>query len=176
VWHRASLALRGVDGVYSISSVVFIAFAVIRARGSRDDAERTAFWTSAATVGVAFASLAVLSTVFDFGDRLLYPSPRWPYFSGRLISGILVPFVTLYLYGLEWGLAKVRLRGAALPMVGGLAILATASQLAATVPVFRSQYNWFHLPWGVTTGSAGEDRQTSVAPRENGRRATLAVW
>jgi hypothetical protein len=153
-WHGTPMALPGVDWFYSISSLVLLAFAVIRVWGARDPAERITIWTSAVTVGLAVATLAVLSTVFDFGTRTLQPSPRWPYFtSGRLIVGILVPFVTLYLYGLEWMLAKVRSRGALLPIVVGVAILVTAFQVSLAFPAWQSPYNWFHLPWRAATGA-----------------------
>ena len=149
-WHGEPKALPAVDWFCSISSVVFLAFAVVRARGARDGAERGAIWTSTVIVILAIASLAVLSTVFDFGTRNAPPVPYM--INGRLIAGILVPFLTLYLYGLQWGLAKVRLPGTALPLVVGLAVLVAASQVVVTAPLLRSQYNWFHLPWGVATG------------------------
>lgn len=153
-WHGKPMALRGVDYLYSISSALFLAFAVIRARGARDRAEKTAIWASAATVIFAIGSLAVLSTVFDFGEQTPNPSARWPYFTnGRLIVGILVPFVTLYVYGLEWGLTKARVRGALVPVVVGLALVAAASQVIVTLPAFQSVYNWFHLLQAEGAGS-----------------------
>lgn len=172
-WHREPMALPGVDRFYWISSVVFLAFALIRAGGARDRAEKSAVWTSAATVILAVASLAVLSALFDFGDR---NAPPLPYFvNGRLIAGILVPFVTLYLYGLEWGLTKVRMRGAAPAIVGGLTILVAVSQVVVTLPAFRSQYNWFHLPWGVTTGTPVGSAEPGVVPLGDEEPGELAV-
>jgi hypothetical protein len=147
-WHKAPMALPSIDRFYAVSSAVLLAFAVIRLCGARERAERIATLTSAATVVFAVASLAALSTLFDFGDRTQHPTRDRPYFtSGRLIVGVLVPFVTLYLYGLEWGLARARLRGLALPVLGALAILITASQLVLAAGPFRSAYNWFQLPW-----------------------------
>jgi 4-amino-4-deoxy-L-arabinose transferase-like glycosyltransferase len=146
-WHGQAMTLRGLEWFFSISSPLFFALAVIRVGGARDQDERRAIGMSAATVGLAVAALAVLSVVFDFGTRQPYPSAHWPYLvSGRLIAGILVPFATVYVYGLEWGLARVRCRGAALPVIAGLAILITLSQIVVTLPAFRSAYNWFHLP------------------------------
>src|SRR5206468_1018778 len=66
-WHGEPMALPAVDWFYAISSVVFLAFAVVRACGARDGAERRAIWTSVVTVILAIVSLAVLSIVFDFG-------------------------------------------------------------------------------------------------------------
>src|SRR5947207_1396241 len=53
----------------------------------------------------------------------------------------------VYLYGLEWALAKARRRGALLPVVVGLALPATAFQASIAVPASQSPYNWFHLLW-----------------------------
>ena len=178
-WHGTPMTLPGVDWFYSISSFVFLACAVIRVLSARDRDERQALGTSVATVGLAVAALAVLSTLFDFGTRTLQPSPRQPYFmSGRLIVGILVPFVTVYLYGLEWALAKARRRGALLPVVVGLALLATAFQASIAFPASQSPYNWFHLLWRAaevrapsasaavaTAGPAAATRRGSRAPR-----------
>lgn len=168
-WHGTPMALPGVDWFYSISSLVLLAFAVIRVRGARDHAERMAIWTSVATVGLAIATLAVLSTVFDFGTRTLQPSPQWPYFtSGRLIVGILVPFVTLYLYGLEWMLVKVRGRGALLPIVIGVAILVAAFQAIVAFPAWQSPYNWFHMLGGTATVAPVALTQSDGAGRGSG--------
>ncbi len=146
-WHGQAMTQRGLEWFFSISSALFFALAMIRLAGAQDQDERRALGTSAATVVLAVAALAVLSVVFDFGTRQPYPSAHWPYLgSGRLIAGILVPFATLYVYGLEWGLARIRRRGVALPVVAGLAILLTVSQVVVTLPAFGSAYNWFHLP------------------------------
>src|SRR5262245_19670921 len=145
-WHGIPMAFRSVDLFYSISSALFLAFALIRASSARDSAERTAIWTGAATVILAIGSLAVLSTVFDFGERRTLPSTRSPYFTnGRLVVGTLAPFLTLYVYGLEWGLCKARIPGALFPVVVGVALLVLASQTIVALPVYQSEYNWFSL-------------------------------
>src|SRR6059058_3299312 len=53
----------------------------------------------------------------------------------------------VYLYGLEWALAKARRRGALLPVVVGLALPATAFQASIAFPASQGPYNWFHLLW-----------------------------
>jgi predicted membrane protein DUF2142 len=154
MWHGMPRALRSVDLFYSISSALFLAFALIRARSARDPAERAAIWTGAATVIFAIGSLAVLSIMFDFGERQTFPSTRSPYFtSGRLIVGTLAPFLTLYVYGLEWGLSKARIPGALVPVVVGIALLVLASQTILAFPVSQSEYNWFSLLQAVEAGS-----------------------
>ena len=154
VWHRAPMALPSLDRFYSISSTLFLAFAIVRLVGASSREERRVTWTCVATVIAAVASLAVLSTLFDFGHRTLHPTPSWPYFtSGRLLTGILVPFATTYLYGLEWAFARARLHRLALAAVGAMVVLITALQIAFATGAFESRYNWFHLPWRVATGT-----------------------
>ena len=47
-------------------------------------------------------SLALLSIQFDFGN-CINPSREHPYFtSGRLLSGALIPFAVVYVYGVSW--------------------------------------------------------------------------
>jgi hypothetical protein len=88
--------------------------------------------------------LAWLSVAFDFGP-CLYPSRAHPYLtSGRLMSGILIPFVLLYAYGLDQLLSRfsdVSRQRAGL----GLMLLILVSGIAVDVPAFASEYNWFHL-------------------------------
>jgi hypothetical protein len=92
--------------------------------------------------GVLF--LALLSIQFDFGN-CIYPSRAHPYFtSGRLLSGALVPFALVYVYGIASLLHRVS--GAVLPVaiVTGLVIFVTASEMIINRVVFPSEHNWFH--------------------------------
>ncbi len=147
-WHDQPMALPRVDRVYVLSSVLLLACAVIRGAGVRARAERLALGISAATLVLAVAAVAALSTVFDFGTQNQYPSRARPYFTqGRLLVGTLVPFVTLYCYGLQGALGWARLRstGAFLVITAAIALGALGAQLAVIAPVFASPYNWFHL-------------------------------
>jgi len=57
--------------------------------------------------GIAF--LALLSIQFDFGS-CINPSREHPYFtSGRLLSGALIPFAVVYVYGVSWVCARISL-------------------------------------------------------------------
>ena len=147
-WHGRPMTLPGIDRVYILSSVLLLTCAVIRAAGARVRAERLALGISAATLLLAVAAVAALSTVFDFGTQNQYPSRARPYFTqGRLLVGTLVPFVTLYLYGLQGALSWARLRcaGALLIVTIAIALVALGAQLVVIAPVFASSYNWFHL-------------------------------
>ena len=96
-------------------------------------------------LGASVLLLAGSSLVFDFDDSWA-PSRASPYFvAGRLIGGALVPFVLLYLDGLGHVLDWARLRIDPLIVVALIAAAITASEIAITLAVFQSPYNWFHL-------------------------------
>jgi Predicted membrane protein (DUF2142) len=145
-WHGHSLSWQAADGFYAVSSLLFLAAAIV---GLRKQAGLSAFQRRAIgsailifVTGVLF--LALLSIQFDFGN-CIYPSRAHPYFtSGRLLSGALVPFALLYVYGIASLLHRVS--GAALPVaiVTGLGIFVTASEMIINRVVFPSEHNWFH--------------------------------
>jgi hypothetical protein len=151
VWHGAPLASPGFDLVYSTSSALFVTLAVVAAclsSDGRDRSELVATWTSIAVVAASVLYLAALSPLFDYGSTW-FPSRSHPYMSvGRLMSGALVPFVALYLQGLEWGLRRVKMQAAALAIAAGFMVAATASEILLSAQPFQSQFNWFHMLGG----------------------------
>ncbi|HWY78657.1 MAG TPA: DUF2142 domain-containing protein, partial [Verrucomicrobiae bacterium] len=148
VWFGQRLALKPIDYFYSISSVIVLGTGAVRAISTcvgTTDLRRSSLWLSLASFVAAVAYLAALSTAFDFGG-CVYPSRAHPYFiSGRLLSGVLVPFLLLYAMGLDqlFGRGKSDLpRWCAL---GVAVLIATISEIVLQVPVFSSQYNLFHM-------------------------------
>jgi hypothetical protein len=72
------------------------------------------------------------------------PSRERPYFfQGRLMLGALIPFATLYVYGLN-RLLQAR-SSLVLGTVGGIAIIIRVSDFLANRVAFTSAYNWFHM-------------------------------
>jgi hypothetical protein len=91
--------------------------------------------------GVAF--LALLSIQFDFGN-CINPSREHPYFtSGRLLSGALIPFAVVYVYGVSWVCRRIN---TALPLIvlGLIVVFVTTSEILVNRVVFVSEHNWFH--------------------------------
>jgi hypothetical protein len=87
--------------------------------------------------------LAFLSIQFDFGN-CINPSRLHPYFtSGRLLSGALIPFALVYVYGISW---LFRRFNAALPLLvlGVFLAFVTMSEIRINRRVFASEHNWFH--------------------------------
>ena len=89
--------------------------------------------------GVLF--LMLISLPFDFG-RCFYPSQARPYFvSGRLIIGALLPFLIMFLGGLQilcgWISKRLNPLWVALP----LAVLVFVTETILFYPIMSSQFN-----------------------------------
>jgi hypothetical protein len=64
--------------------------------------------------------------------------------SGRLALGALIPFMLLFVYGLDRALDRLSLSLKFLILAAfNLTMLIT--ELAANKPVFFDKYNWYHL-------------------------------
>ena len=147
LWHRQPLALPVVDAIYAISSVGFVGVAVIALllrSSAMPRPQRQALWLAFASFLAAVAFLGFLSIIYDFRD-CFYPSRAHPYFtSGRLMLGALIPFLLLYLYGLDRVLDRLSLRAKFL-VLALLILFLLVSEITADWPVFFSKYNWFHM-------------------------------
>lgn len=143
VWRGERLAHAALDVFYAGSSLVLLGVALLRLPAAREPRRALLFAASCFAGGVAF--LAVLSLGFDFG-RCVYPSRAHPFFtSGRLLGGALIPFLLLYVHGLDRSLAftaSTRVRALALLAI---AAAATASELWLDRAPFASAYNLFHF-------------------------------
>jgi hypothetical protein len=87
--------------------------------------------------------------MFEFTAKTDPPASRPHFAHGRLISGAIVPFLVLYLRGIQ--VAVAGLPGRAGPVAGWVCVAAVAgviavSEISLTRDVFLSAYNWFHLP------------------------------
>jgi len=119
--------------------------AAIRKSSCLSDQERGALWLAFCSFGSVAAFLVFISIVFDFGN-CYYPSPAYPYFtSGRLMSGALVPFALLFVFGLDRILDFVKSDRNRLLVLGAIMLVITISEVVLSAPAFASQYNWFHL-------------------------------
>lgn len=149
VWFKTALASHACDLFYSTSSFLFIAAAAIGLilHKQRDlSEERFIYSISFLVAGLSIMFLIAISISYDF-NGCWYPSRDYPYMtSGRLISGMLVPFLILYRNGLDYVLSKFRLSRYQAVVVLIIAVLITVSEVVLSYQVFKSQYNWFHLP------------------------------
>jgi hypothetical protein len=146
-WHRALLVPPFLDALYTILSLGFIgiALAALRPRfAAAAQPQREALWIGFWSFAGLVALFAFLSISYDFHD-CPYPSRDHPYFtSGRLMLGALIPFLLLFVFGMDRALKKSGDRAKFLALAG-LVLFMVVSEIATDWPVFFSQYNWFHL-------------------------------
>jgi hypothetical protein len=145
-WHGQPLRWHGADGLYAVSSLLFLAVAVagLRKEAGLSMFQRQAIGSAILIFAAGVAFLALLSIQFDFGN-CINPSREHPYFtSGRLLSGVLIPFAVVYVYGVSCVCRRIN---PALPLVvlGLVVVFMTTSEILVDRVVFASDHNWFHL-------------------------------
>jgi hypothetical protein len=145
-WRNRRLGSSLADRFYAISSLLFLGATVagvIKGRGL-SVFQRQAIAVAVLSFMAAVGFLALLSIQFDFGN-CVNPSRAHPYFtSGRLLSGGLIPFALLYVYGIAY---LVRRINAVLPLfvLGLIVAFVTTSEILIKRVAFASEHNWFHL-------------------------------
>jgi hypothetical protein len=147
VWHKQPMTPILADilfFVYSTLALAAVAVGWVWRLGRTPASRSIVLGALLSSVAVSVLFLAMLSVAFDFGN-CVYPSREQPYLaSGRLILGILVPFLIVSLVWTQW--LPERFRSGALAGTCGLLGLACLScwitRLSLALP---SQYNWFHL-------------------------------
>jgi hypothetical protein len=145
VWHLKRIASPVADTFYSISSLALLIAAAVSAvrRRWQGRAADEAVWAS---VILSVLCLAVLSVWFQYGNSF-YPSQKEPYFtSGRLIAGMLVPFLILYLEGVAFLLRPFSRVAGPLAFVLLTCVMMTVSEVTLSRDMFTNAYNWFYLP------------------------------
>ena len=147
IWHGKRLTSGFMDTFYIISSLALVAIAAADLpRLNRKDKRTAEIVLLALLLLIASVAFLVLISIrFDFGEDF-YPSRASPYlWSGRLISGMFIPFVILYVYGLGRAFNWTGRKWLPLAVVAIIAIAMTISQVHISNQVFASAYNWFHI-------------------------------
>lgn len=150
VWRRDVLAWPPADLLYTLTTLVFLPLAALaRLRGRDLQASRPTESAALAMLGLAVAVLATLSLLYVFPE-VGNPSAARPWFDqGRLIAGALVPFLILYVRGLQVATSPLPARAASATAWSALACVASVvllSEIVLARRVFLSDYNWYHLP------------------------------
>jgi hypothetical protein len=150
VWRQRVLAWPPADALYLATTPLFLILAAASLLRGRDRrASRATEAPALAMLALSVAILVALSLLYVFPE-VGNPSAARPWFDhGRLIAGALLPFLVLYVRGVEVATAALPERAArpaawcVLALVAGVALL---SEIGLTRPVFLSAYNAFHLP------------------------------
>jgi hypothetical protein len=147
LWDRKPLAIPAVDLIYVILTLGLLALtlaALLRRPPPLAPPQRTALWFGFACLASAFGFFALLSVKYDFQD-CFYPSREHPFFvSGRLMLGLLIPFLLLFANGLDAALRKFSLP-AKFSLLAALLLFMLASEITIDWRIFPNEYNWFHL-------------------------------
>jgi len=145
-WHSRPLSWGPADKFFAVSSFLLLAAAIV---GLRKHAGLSGFQRQAIGVAIliflaGIVFLALLSIQFDFGGST-GPSRAHPYFTaGRLLTGALIPFALLYVYGIASLFHWARSPVSPLALVAGVVTLVVASEMITNRVVFRSEHNWYH--------------------------------
>jgi len=145
-WQGLALRWRVADGFYAISTLVFVAAAIVglRKRGGLTALQRQAIGSAILIFIAGIAFLGLLSIQFDFGN-CINPSRAHPYFtSGRLLTGALIPFAIVYVYGVACVCGRFNPR-LGMVVLGCVAVFMFASEIWVNRVVFVSEHNWFHI-------------------------------
>jgi len=148
VWHGKPLAYRWSDILYVFTTFLFLLaslYALFFREKEEKGKERFVLFMSFFVLLVSVLFLAFLSIRWDF-NGCVYPSRELPFFiSGRLISGVTIPFLILYIYGIRVLFLKINRYCHPIFIVLLIAVLISISEISLTLPVFGSEFNWFHL-------------------------------
>jgi hypothetical protein len=178
MWNGEFMSHSWADAVYLVTSGIFLAAATVavgrglawwlRDRHRELDAEMRVGISAWLTVAGGVALLAFFSIWIQTGERSVPPRSD-PFFTmGRLISGCIVPFALLWVYGLATATGRLPERVRA-PLRAGIlgVVVATigVSEAWLSASPARSEYNWFRLesveygpcaattPWRAETSS-----------------------
>jgi hypothetical protein len=147
LWDRKPLAIPAVDLIYVILTLGLLALtlvALLRRPSQFSAPQRTALCFGFACLASAFAFFALLSVKYDF-QNCFYPSREHPFFvSGRLMLGMLIPFLLLFANGLDCALKKFN-SGARFVALAALLIFMLVSEITIDWRIFPNEYNWFHM-------------------------------
>jgi hypothetical protein len=146
-WHREPLSLPWVDLVYIILTLGASAAALgawLRQPSPFTAAQRAALGFAFVCLVASFVFYAFLSVKYDFHD-CVYPSRAQPFLtSGRLMLGMLIPFLVWIACGLDRLTARFSNAGK-WGVLLALVVFMVAGEFATDWPAFASEYNWYHL-------------------------------
>ena len=147
-WGGPRLCLPGTDTIYTLLSLTLLAAALptLSPRLSNVTSAQSRVWQLAlACFTTELGFFGLMSIVYDF-HNCPNPSREHPYFeAGRMMLGALIPFLLLFVYGLDRVLNRFGRTVKFITLMAMLGAMLTL-EIATDRPAFSSEYNWFHLP------------------------------
>ncbi|HEX7654882.1 MAG TPA: DUF2142 domain-containing protein [Verrucomicrobiae bacterium] len=146
LWHRLPMTRENVTlalAELTLGLVLLVLVAWLKPRSGFTSAQRLAVFQAFAVCSAMVAFFALLSLKYDFRD-CFYPSAEHPFFvSGRLMLGMLLPFLILLCAGLDRLTAQFEAVTKYFLLVMFLGFL-LGTEVAADWAMFPNAYNWFH--------------------------------
>ena len=147
-WQGPRLCLSGTDNIYAAVSLILLA-ATLPSLSLRSSSAARAQCRALRLALVCFiaelAFFGLMSIAYDF-HTFHNPSREHPYFeAGRMMLGALIPFLLVFVYGLDQLLSRFGRTIKYLTLIAMVAAM-LALEIVTDRPAFASPYNWFHLP------------------------------
>jgi hypothetical protein len=148
LWYGQPMTSPVVNTIYTIFSLGFVGIALANLLPrftATTVAQQQALWFGVWNLAVSLVFLAFLSVIYDFHD-CFYPSREHPYFtSGRLMGAALIPFLLLFVYGMDCAASRLNGQRARLIALAGFVLFMLITEITVDWPVFSNEYNWFHM-------------------------------
>ena len=145
-WHDEPIASYALNNIYVAMTLFLLSLAVIFLfQRSTAPSQRKALWLAFASFMASLVFFALASIIYDFHD-CPNPSREHPYFrAGRMLLGALIPFLLLFVYGLDRALSFTKRRWPRWLALAGIVLFMLISEIVTDRPAFSNEYNWFHL-------------------------------
>ncbi len=148
LWYGQPMTFPATDTIYTLISLglISVAFIMLIPRFTQTSiSQRRVLWFGFWILATSVAFLAFLSIIYDFHD-CFYPSRLHPYFtSGRLLGAALIPFLLLFVYGLDCAVSHFKYKHGRLIALAGFVLFMLITEINVAWPVFSNEYNWFHM-------------------------------
>lgn len=147
VWHMKRMSWPVADWIYIVSSAVMLISFTVKLFQNKKIITASERFAGVQALFVVLSSLlfmAAISLPFDY-HNCIYPSRDHPYFvSGRIISGALLPFVLIYVGGMEYLLSGFK-KWAPHALLACLVVFITVTEFEIRRVTFNSPYNLFAI-------------------------------
>ena len=145
IWYGKAISESHIDTFYWSSSIIMIFASMFTFKNSFQWQKNQLYKAAALSFFSLLLFNYVLSFAFEF-PPFNYPSSEKPFFvSGRLLSAALIPFIALYLIGLNTLMTHLKNEKIKLSVLCLLALIITATELSIHYQIFESKYNFFHI-------------------------------
>jgi hypothetical protein len=144
-WHGIQMGIPVTIYFYWISSLILVVWSLINMRHRTNTLQQNMTWLAFGSFISLVLFMVMISVSFDFGN-CFYPSNFYPFFvSGRLITAAMIPFLLLYVQGLNSAFSWIKNENYRIIVLIIIVLFITTTETIFRWNVFYSDYNFFHL-------------------------------